>query len=184
MPSNRSTGGGSDESSKTENNTSGDDVAELEQSLSCHRGATTKLLKRIDELLQMAQDDTDNIITVQELRGCYEMLVDNIALLARMDQQLIGIQSDDERRSEENFCLSLMEKRTDKIAEVNYSVVPNRPVSLVQVLASNYLNWIWHTSMVSTLNGHPSGTNSKHHLTQILPYRVQKTKLSQNFPQR
>ena len=122
MPATRSTGGNSDDTSKMENTTAGDDLTKVKQSRSTQRGVATKLMKRIDELLQQAQDATDNLTAVQQLRGCYERFVDKIALLSRLDQQLLSLLPDDERSEEQDSCLCLMEELQDKLAEVKYVV--------------------------------------------------------------
>ena len=82
MPATRSNGGNGDDTSKTENTTAGDDLTKVKQSRSTQRGVVTKLMKRMDELLQQAQYATDNLAAVQQLRGCYERLVDKIAFVS------------------------------------------------------------------------------------------------------
>ena len=122
MPATRSTGGNSDDTSKIENTTACDDLTKVKQSRSTQRGVATKLMKRMDELLQQAQDATDNLTAVQQLRGCYERFVDKIALLSRLDQQLLTLLPDDERSEEQDSCLCLMEELQEKLAEVKYVV--------------------------------------------------------------
>ena len=122
MPATRSNGGNSDDTSKMENTTAGDDLAKVKQSRSNQRGVVTKLMKRMDELLQLAHDATDNMTAVQQLRGCYERYVDKITLLSRLDQQLLSLLPDDECSEEQDSCLCLMEELKDKLAEVKYVV--------------------------------------------------------------
>ena len=72
MPATRSNDRNSDDTLKMENTTAGDNLAKVKQSRSTQRGIVTKLMKRMDELLQLAHDATDNMTAVQQLRGCYE----------------------------------------------------------------------------------------------------------------
>ena len=52
----------------------------------------------------------------------YERLVAKIALLSRVDQQLLSLLPDDERSEEQNSCLCLLEELQDKVADVKYVV--------------------------------------------------------------
>ena len=119
----------------------------------------------------MAQDDTHNIITVQQLCGCYERLLDKIALLTRMGQQLIDLLSDDEYRDEEGSCSGLMEELKNKLAEVKYVV--ERPTKLSHVSGSvvrvELPKLDLPHSMVSTLNGHHFGTVSDISRRRLFP---------------
>ena len=103
-----------------ENITAGDDLAKVKQSLPTQSGVATKLIKRMEDLLQQAHDATDNWTAVhQKLRGCY--VVDKIALLSRLDQQRLSFLTDDERSEEQDSCLHLMEELQDK--RVQYPTV-------------------------------------------------------------
>ena len=62
---------------------------------------------------------TKHLTAVQQLRGCHERFVDKIALLSRLDQQLLSFLPDDVRSEEQDSCLCrLMEELLDKLAEV------------------------------------------------------------------
>ena len=60
------------------------DLVELEQLRSVDREEATS---RIDNVFQLVQDNTDNLIAVQQLRGCYEKLTDKSAHQFHIEQQ-------------------------------------------------------------------------------------------------
>ena len=62
MPATRSNGGNGDDTSKMENTTASDDLTKVKQSRSTQRGVVTKRMKRMDELLQQAQDATQRLL--------------------------------------------------------------------------------------------------------------------------
>ena len=70
----------------------------------------------------IGQDATDNLSAVQQLRGCYEWFVGKIAVLTRLDQQLLTLLPNDEGSREQETCFCLIEDLKHKLAEETYVV--------------------------------------------------------------
>ena len=99
----------------------------LKKSRAGQRGAATKLVSKITDLLYAAQG-SDNPTPTQQLRGCYERLVEKCAQLTQLDQQVLALLTDKDEISDEKLaCEELMNDLQDKLAETKY-VVAN-PIS-------------------------------------------------------